>query len=95
MVTVSKSPSQISGGWLSGCIGGRGGRGGEGGCDGGVGRGTSFLMGGVTDTWSGRVWVGTLGGKVGLVLGSGGTGTSGAPSVGDCGWALVGGEEVG
>lgn len=65
-VTVSKSPSQISGGWSSGSLGGRGGAGGRGG-----GGGTSFLTGGVVAPASGGV-VGTTGGDVVLGSGSGG-----------------------
>lgn len=72
MVTVSKSPSQISGAWLSGSLGGRGGAGGRGG---GGGGGTSFLMVGVTGSGSGFeavvVEVGRTGGEVGLGVGSG------------------------
>lgn len=70
-VTVSKFPSQMSGGWLSGrfgCLGG-----GE----------VSFLMGGVTGSGLGwksvGVGVGKVGGKVGL--GSGWAGGSRLPSV--------------
>lgn len=80
-VTVSKSPSQMSGAWLSGSLGGRGGAGGRGGGGGGGGRGTSFLIGGVTGWGCESVGEGVGGalGEVELGLGSGG---SGMPSVG-------------
>lgn len=65
-VTVSKSPSQISGGWSSGSLGGGGGGGVRGG-----GGGTPFLTGGVVASGSGRV-VGTTGRDVVLGRGSGG-----------------------
>lgn len=72
MVTVSKSPSQISGAWSSGSLGGRGGEGGRGR---GGGGGASFRTCGVTGSVLGREVVGeeVVGarGVVGLGLGSG------------------------
>lgn len=80
-VTVSKSPSQISGAWSSGNLGGRGGSG----CLGGGG-GASFLMCGVTGSVSGkevaRAGVWGTDGDVGLGLGSGWAGGCRSPSVG-------------
>lgn len=98
MVTVSKSPSQMSGAWLSGSLGGLGGAGGRGG-GGGGGRGTSFFTGGVTGSGSCGESVGLEEGtttvKVGLGVGSGLPRRSGLLSVGDLGELLVGNEVVG
>lgn len=70
MVTVSKSPSQMSGAWLSGSLGGRGGAGGLGGAGGGGGGGgTSFLTGGVTGSGSGWESVGLEEGMTGVEVG--------------------------
>lgn len=84
---MSKSPSQISGALLSGCLGGR---------RVGGGRGTSFLKGGVN---SGSGWevVGIAPCVVGAKVGSGLCVTCGLPSVvlGIFGSVSVGGGWVG
>lgn len=97
MVTVSKSPSQMSGAWLSGSLGGCGGAGGLG----GGGGGKSFLTGGVTGSGSGWESVGLEEGMMGVEVGNAvGSGLAGGSrlslvGLGESVGGLVGEEEVG